>query len=410
VEPSPHDAAKAYIAVLRYLLGDWKPYIYKTENFGRSWELLTDGRNGIPANFPTRVVREDPEKAGLLYAGTDSGMFVSEDDGETWHAFQQNLAVTPITDIKVIRGDLAISTMGRSFWVLDNVTTLRQDAFWDSGDSAAVFKPKDSIRYRNIYQSNDDDVVPHFPPPAVVIDYRLAEGTLGTVRLDILDANGDTVNSYQGDSDDSEKEAEDEVIEDMNLSQLIAITNDSLPSQAGMNRFRWNMQHTGAWAEDEDDRYADGPLAKPGRYTARLTVGEIVLEQGFDLIVDPRVLAQGTSLDDISAQVDLSLQLVQLLSQSRKLEKQLTDEQEELEGKDNEISESEQKRLDQINGVLEQLKTADIVYPQPMLTGQISYLYNMINGADQAPGREAEDRYLVLRENLAAITASAQIE
>ena len=93
IELSPHDAATAYIAVLRYQLGDSKPYIYKTDNFGRSWNLLTDGRNGIPANEPTRVVREDPVNAGLLYAGTDSGMFVSIDDGETWHPFQQNLAI-----------------------------------------------------------------------------------------------------------------------------------------------------------------------------------------------------------------------------------------------------------------------------------------------------------------------------
>jgi photosystem II stability/assembly factor-like uncharacterized protein len=158
VEPSPHDAAKAYIAVLRYQFGDWSPYIFKTEDFGRRWQLLTNGRNGIPANLPTRVIREDPVKEGLLYAGTDSGMFVSLDDGENWHEFQQNLAVTPVTDIKVIRDDLAISTMGRSFWVLDNISTLRQDAFQDAGSNAVVFKPKDTIRYRQVYRAEDDSV------------------------------------------------------------------------------------------------------------------------------------------------------------------------------------------------------------------------------------------------------------
>ena len=407
VEPSPHDAAKAYIAVHRYQFGDRNPYLYKTDDFGRRWQLLTNGRNGIPEDFPTRVVREDPVKEGLLYAGTDSGMFISLDDGNSWHEFQQNLAVTPITDIKVIRGDLAISTMGRSFWVLDNISTLRQDAFQSSEDTTTVFKPKDAIRYRNVYRSNDDNVVPHFPAPAVVIDYRLADEVPDTIRLDIFDASGGIVNSYQSVAGSAEEENGDEVVADMNLSQELLIADESLLNEPGMNRFRWNMKHFGAWHEDDDERFKDGPLAKPGRYTARLTVGDDVSEQDFELVVDPRVLQQGTSLADISAQVDLSLQLVELLSEARKLEKRLTDEQENLEGKGDERSDAGQQRLDQIESVLEDLKTADIIYPQPMLTGQISYLYNMINTADQAPGKEAEDRFEVLALQLLEVTAVA---
>ena len=112
VEPSPHNPAKAYISVLRYQLGDAKPYLYKTTDYGKSWELIT---NGIPADFPTRVVREDPEREGLLYAGTEYGMFISFDDGKNWKPFQQNLPVTPITDLKIHRNDLVMSTMGRGF-------------------------------------------------------------------------------------------------------------------------------------------------------------------------------------------------------------------------------------------------------------------------------------------------------
>ena len=406
VEPSPHDAAKAYIAVLRYQFGDWNPYIYKTDDFGRRWQLLTNGRNGIPEGFPTRVVREDPVKEGLLYAGTDSGMYVSLDDGKSWHEFQQNLAVTPVTDIKVIRDDLAISTMGRSFWVLDNISTLRQDAFQDSVNDTVVFKPKDTMRYRQVYKSKVDGV-PHYPAPAVVIDYRLPDEVPDTIRLDILDASGGLVNSHESVAGDAEDETGDKVVEDMSLSQESVIADESLSNEAGMNRFRWNMKHLGAWHEDDDDRFRVGPLAKPGTYTVRLTVGEDVAEQSFDLMVDPRVLQQGTSLADISAQVDLSLQLVDLLSEARKLEKQLTDEQVDLEGKGDEKSEFEQRRLEQIEGVLEDLKTADIIYPQPMLTGQISYLYNMINTADQVPGKEAEDRFEVLALQLLEVTAAA---
>jgi hypothetical protein len=180
-----------------------------------------------------------------------------------------------------------------------------------------------------------------------------------------------------------------------------------LSNEPGTNRFRWNMKHLGAWDEDEDDRYTNGPLAKPGTYTARLTVGDVVAENSFDLVVDPRVLAQGTTLEDINAQVALSLQLVEMLSEARKLGEELTDEQEDLEDQADERSESGQQRLDQIESVLVKLKTDDIVYPQPMLTSQISYLYNMINTADQAPGKEAEDRFEVLDAQLREITAAA---
>ncbi|MDX1405544.1 MAG: hypothetical protein R3192_13440 [Woeseiaceae bacterium] len=408
VEPSPHNAAKAYIAVLRYQLGDWKPYIYKTEDFGGRWTLLTNGRNGIPENFPTRVVREDPVREGLLYAGTEFGMFVSLDDGATWHAFQQNLAVTPVTDITVVRGDLAISTMGRSFWVLDNITTLRQDAFRDDEVTTAVFKPKDTIRYRNVYPDNDEEVVPHYPQPAVVIDYRLPAVAPESLRLEILDASGDLVNAFQPAAGDH-SEGGDPVVDDMNLSRQTVIADESLSTQTGMNRFRWNMKHRGAWHEEEDERYKNGPLAKPGTYTVRLTAGESVSEQRFRLLMDPRVLVQGTTVAEVSSQVDLSLRLVDMLSEARRLEKRLADERDLLEKKGGEMSEPERLRLDRINGILAELETKDIIYPQPMLTDQIEYLYEMINTADQAPGGEALDRFAVLQEALrTAVTLAGE--
>ena len=406
VEPSPHDAAKAYIAVLRYQLGDWKPYLYKTDNFGKSWDLLTNGRNGIPADLPTRVVREDPVKEGLLYAGTDTGMFVSLDDGENWHPFQQNLAVTPVTDIRVIRDDLAISTMGRSFWVLDNISTLRQDGFQDAQADAVLFSPKDTIRYRQVYSPGEKGSVPDFPPPAVVIDYYLPENGPETINLDILNANGALVNSYVSAIEKADDENADEVVEDMVLSQANVITDDSLSSDAGMNRFRWNMKHFGAWDEDEEDRLSGGPLVKPGVYTARLTVATTVVEQVFEVVVDPRVLEQGTTLREISDQVDLELKLVALLSSSRMLEKKLGDEQETLKSNSDELPDADFQRLTMIESTLAELKTAEMVYPQPMLTDQIAYLYNMISRADQAPGKEAEDRFDELSAKFRALSTS----
>ena len=399
---------KAYVAVLRYQLGDSSPYIYKTENYGRRWELLTDGSNGIPADFPTRVVREDPVRAGLLFAGTEFGMFVSLDDGENWHTFQQNLGVTPVTDIRVIRGDLAISTMGRSFWVLDSIHTLRQPEFDGVGESAIVFEPKETIRYRNVYSGQSRSNVPDYPPPGVVIDYFLPENLETPVTLQINDAGGTLVNAYESVAadDEADESGADEVVEDMSESRTQVIADQSMSSDPGMNRFRWDMTHQGAWSDDDEKRFRDGPLARPGTYTVRLSAGASVSETSFELVVDPRVLEQGTSPADIDAQVEFELRAIDLLSAIRKLEKSVADEQTDLEKRRDELTEAEELRLIEVTDILGEIKSADIIYPQPMLSSQASYLYNMVKSADQAPGRDAEDRFRELTERLRELRAS----
>ena len=405
VEPSPHDAAKAYIAVLRYQFGDWKPYIYRTNDFGRSWDLLTDG-NGIPEDYPTRVVREDPDKVGVLYAGTEYGIFVSLDDGDTWHDFQQNLPVTPVTDIKIVRGDLAISTMGRSFWVLDNITTLQQDAINSLDSEPALFQPKTTIRYRRP-RGMPNTEVPDYPQPAVVIDYYLPENFSERLVMEILDDAGDVVNRFTNADEDSDDGPGEQALTDMGTNQTIFLVDDSLSTDAGLNRFRWTMRHFGAWHSNGDRRYQNGPMVKPGTYTVRLSAGDSTMEHAFELQVDPRVLAGGTTLADISAQVDLQLEITELLSSARRLEDELDTEQEELEELETEngLSAQQQARLENVNAVLSALQTAEGIYMEPMLTAQISYLYNMINAADQAPGQEAEMRFTELNQQLQALTA-----
>ena len=405
VEPSPHDAAKAYIAVLRYQFGDWKPYIYRTNDFGRSWDLLTDG-NGIPADYPTRVVREDPDKEGVLYAGTEYGIFVSLDDGDTWHDFQQNLPVTPVTDIKIVRGDLAISTMGRSFWVLDNITTLQQDAINSLDSEPALFQPKTTIRYRRP-RGMPNTEVPDYPQPAVVIDYYLPEDFSERLVMEMLDDAGSVVNRFTNADEDSDNGPGEQALTDMGTNQTIFLLDDSLSTDAGLNRFRWTMRHFGAWHSNEDRRYQNGPMVKPGTYTVRLSAGDSTMEHAFELQVDPRVLAGGTTPADISAQVDLQLEITELLSSARRLEDELDAEHEELAELETEngLSAQQQARLEKVNAVLTALQTAQGIYMEPMLTAQISYLYNMINAADQAPGQEAEMRFAELNQQFQALTA-----
>ena len=242
VEPSFHKNGKAFITILRYQLDDWKPYIFKTENFGRRWELLTDGLNGIPADYPVRVVREDPEQEGLLFAGTEYGLFISMDDGNNWHPFQQNLPITPITDIKIHRGDLVLSTMGRSFWIMDDISSLRQIAVMEQRPIAHLFVP--SAAYRMHYRPTGSNAVPSYPRPALNIDYYLASEPQGDISLDILDKDGQVIRSFT-----SAEPARDTAQSEPDMATGFSRRGGSpkLKKKAGMHRFAWDMRHAGPW-------------------------------------------------------------------------------------------------------------------------------------------------------------------
>ena len=393
VEPSPHDPGVAYIAVLRYQLGDYRPWIYRTDNYGKRWTLLSGRDSGIPADAPVRVVREDPVRRGLLYAGTESGVFVSFDEGRSWEPLQQNLPVTPVTDIRVHRGDLVLSTMGRGFWILDNVSVLRQAPLPELPAAGQLFAPDTALRYRPAAGDDDDDRggVPSYPTPAAIIDYYLPEAAPDTLLLEILDADGSIVNSFTVAAQDAAQSAGDDQSPemDMALNRPAAAALAHLPRDPGLNRFRWDMRHRGPWHEDADKRFTDGPLARPGVYTVRLTVGERVLEQPLTLRGDPRVSDLGVSDADIDAQVALQLEISALLGDARRLAQQLSSEQEQTDGR-------EVERGGVVTEVLAALETAEGTYQQPMLIDQIEYLASMLAGADQRPGADAFERFEAL--------------
>jgi len=189
IEPSPHRKGSAYYAVYRWLLGDYQPYIYRTDDYGKTWIRLTDGKNGIPADWPTRVVREDPNREGLLYAGTEFGIFLSFDNGAHWQTFQLNLPNVPVTDIKVHQKDLVVSTQGRAFWILDNISSLHQIAPQMAASDLHLFHPRDGYRTR---------VNPNVLGPT--IEYYLPAAPAGPVTIEILDAKGALINSYNSDA------------------------------------------------------------------------------------------------------------------------------------------------------------------------------------------------------------------
>ncbi|NNK87506.1 MAG: hypothetical protein HKO90_04425 [Flavobacteriaceae bacterium] len=380
VEPSPHNPAKAYISVLRYQLGDSKPYIYKTTNYGKSWQLLTNGDNGIPVDFPTRVIREDPVKEGLLFAGTEYGVFVSLDDGKQWKPFQQNLPVTPITDLKIHRDDIVLSTMGRGFWILNNISTLRQyDP--ESSEQNVLYKPKNTYRYR-LPAGSWGSSTPKYPRPSVKIDFYLAEKPDQPIRLEIKNASGRVV--YHIVSDTTKLKEQAKVVRDMATEDIRFITSKNLSVKKGLNRFKWDFSSTGAWHKEKDKRYKNGPIVPPGTYTATLTVGEWTANREFELLIDPRLQKAGGTSEDLNQQAELQGKVMALLEESRKLEDAL--EKEIKKTKD-------ETKLKELKATLTQLQTSKGIYMQPKLTDQISYLYSMINRADQLPGKDAYNRY-----------------
>ncbi len=405
VEPSPHNPAKAYIAVLRYQLGDPRPYIFKTEDYGKSWTLLTAAKNGIPADAPTRVVREDPVREGLLFAGTDAGMFLSFDDGENWQPFQQNLPITPVTDIKIHNNDLVLSTMGRGFWILDNITTLRQGAGADGKEQARLFQPPVTYSYRYRYSRGTEAVgAPDYPPPGVVIDYFLPEKSKNPLRLDILDESGRVVTTLLSSPDSTQKKSE--FLRDMATNHTVWLVSNSLKNEKGLHRFRWDLRHPGAWDANDSRSYRNGPRVSPGRYTLRLGVDGTALEQSFNLLLDPRVEKAGVTLDDVKKQEELSLKIVALLSEAKHLAHDIEKEENQLKSKKDALTEAEKQRLEVLDDLNKKLNTERKQhYAQPMLLNQISYLYSVISRADQMPGRDAFERYEELAKEVEGLKA-----
>lgn len=395
VEPSVHQEGKAYFTSLRYQLGDWKPYIFKTEDFGNSWTLLTTGDNGIPADFPVRVVREDPDREGLLYAGTEYGLFISFDDGNNWQSMQQNLPVTPITDLKVHRKDLVISTMGRSFWILDNLTALQKAQDQIAAADAYLFAPRQAYRMR--YRGNSKNSLPHYPSNGATIDYYLKSKPKGNMVLDIINNEGMIIRSFTSanNSETDNTNAEPSMATGFSRQGVTPI----LKTEPGLHRFRWDLRHNGVWDKDPKKSGRSGPTVAPGDFTVRLMVDGNTMEQTLTIRMDPRI--EDVSQEDIVAQESLNLQITSLRSEAKQMienikkrRKEIADEKKGKKKKDD--LEKEDLRLQEVEN---QLITAEGRYMKPMLLDQLRYLAYMLDAADQKPGKDAYDRFEELTQS-----------
>ena len=387
VEPSPHKESKAYFCALRYQLGDWNPYVYKTLDYGKHWTLLTNGNNGIPNNYPVRIMREDPEVEGLLYAGTEFGLYISLDDGKTWKSFQQNLPITPVTDIKIFRKDLMISTMGRSFWILDNISPLHQ---LSQAKKSIVFlyKPVDTHRYH--YSGTPKTNVPYYPAPSVIIDYYLKSTPAGDIRIDILSDNR-VVRTFSSFTRNDTSKAEGK-----NMATGF-VKNDlkaDLEKSDGAHRIRWDMLHEGPWDKDPSKSKKGGPLAKPGIYEVRMEVDGQNFVQSFKILPDPRLLGKVTN-NDMAAQETLALQVRDLEDSAKRIANKVLAQRKGLSlmMKAKKTSDSQIELDKQLSKLEEELVTKEGPYQKPMLIDQLNYLKSLLDQADQRPGKDVYDRY-----------------
>ena len=270
IDVSPHDKATAYIATTRYKFNDHTPGLYKTTDYGKTWVKIN---NGIPANAFTRVVREDEVRKDLLFAGTELGVFISFDGGKEWSAFQSNLPVTPITDLRIHKGDLIAATSGRSFWVLDDLSLIRQYKKDQTG--LVLFQPEDAIianGFSAMNSSNPSGVSSRGgvnPSNGVVIYYQLPESKAADViTLEIKNANGNIIRTFSSKPDSLYK-----------YWDGAPSANPVLSRQKGLNRFVWDMRYStlpGVPNTYIESSYA-GHKASPGTYTLVLKAGDKVV-------------------------------------------------------------------------------------------------------------------------------------
>lgn len=282
IEIDPFNKGGVYIVGTKYKTGDYKPYIYKSENYGKSWKQIT---NGIGLEDFTRAMRADSKRKGLLYAGTERGMYISFDDGKNWKPFQLNLPIVPITDLAIKNDNLIAATQGRSFWMIDDLTPLHQLTSDALKENVILFKPQDSYRMGG-GRGRTSKTAGTNHPGGVAINYYVKEkGDKDVVSLSIYDNKNELIKTYSTKPNKKKKE-------------------EKLTVKDGNNIFYWNMMYPGAkrvrgmilwWAS------LSGPMALPGDYKVTLKVGDVSKSQNFTILKNP---VSETTLADAKAQFD----------------------------------------------------------------------------------------------------------
>jgi photosystem II stability/assembly factor-like uncharacterized protein len=292
IDPSVHDPGRAVISVFRFMSGDFQPYVFRTNDYGRTWQRLTTGRNGIPSGHYVRVVREDRNRRGLLYAGTEFGLYVSFDDGAQWQSLQLNLPVAPVSDLQVVRQDLVVSTFGRGLWVLDDLSVLEQLDPRTATGRPHLFKPRDGVRPA----ANGS-----YPPVdgGATVSYYLAED-VHPVTIEIRDAGGARVALYT--SPPPGEQAASGLPLDF---ERVFGGRNVVTGHRGLNRFRWTARRSPPYGPEPVDSLfgLHGPFVIPGDYKVTVTAGAWSATETLTIRPDPRV---STTLAEYEAQFRLA--------------------------------------------------------------------------------------------------------
>ena len=429
VEPSHFDAGTAYVAANRFQLGERQPIIFKTTDYGRSWTRIVKGFD--PEHF-ARVVREDPKRRGLLFAGTERGVYVSFDDGAEWRPFRRGLPMVPVHDLKIKDRDLIAATHGRSFWVIDDITPLRQIAPAVTQKSAHLFQPAVAMRtdwgggfFAMLAMLTGGAGVGTNPPSGAVVQYHLATAHQ-VVSLDILDGAGKIVAHFTSDADPATladsiaSVGKPPAMPDFEELFMRAPRPPRVPNKAGINRFTWDMRYPGAARFDGLIFWAGsttGPIAPPGRYTVRLSAPGVTESVPLIIVRDPRA---DVSDADLKAQFDLLMAIREKVSEAnyavrtvRNMRAQLSERVPKLSGASadefkalagdmgKELSAGEQE----IYQVRNQSMEDPLNFPIK-LNNQLASLSDMVASGNYRPTKQAREAFQSLSADLAKQTAA----
>ena len=388
IEPSPFDAATAYIAVDGHKLDNFKPYIFKTSDYGKTW---TKTVTGLPDNIYVHAVREDPKRKGLLYAGTETGIYVSFNDGANWQPLQLNLPVTPVHDMIIHDDALVVATHGRSFWVLDDLSPLRQAAATIAAEDAHLFTPNTAFRTREGHMNPRRYPIGENPQSGAILYYYLKDAPKDPAKLELLDASGKVIRSYSSEEKKTDT-GPDEGERDLPVEHI--------PVKPGLNLFIWDLRYEQPAKVPGliyDAGEPAGPLALAGKYQARLTVAGKSQTAQFEVKMDPRVQ---TSADDLQKQFDLMQKMSQRQDQMNKTVIAIRDLRTQLQALEKRIGASDEskplvaastdlrKKISAIEEELVQVNSKSSEdqanYPT-MLNSKLGHLQSLVDSADAAP-------------------------
>jgi len=422
IEASHFETGTAYAAINSFRLDDLRTHMYRTRDFGKSWTEIT---NGIPSGGASNAVREDPERQGLLFVGTEGSVFVSFDDGDNWQPLQLNLPHTSMRDLAIHGDDLIVGTHGRSFWILDDITPLRQMSAEIAKVPVTLYKPQEAIRFR--WNRNTDTPLPpdipagKNPPDGAILDYYLAGPSSKPVTLEILDADNHLVRRY---SSADKPEPLEKIAATNPIPTYWVRPQQILSAEAGMHRFVWDMHYPPPDALNREFPISAivhdtphlplGAWAMPGKYTVRLAVDGKTYTQPLTVRMDPRVK---TSNVDLRKQFEMLAGIVEgmnetfeALQQVRALRPQLADRAGKAKGAladslnalDKQVTELEGASQGAFFGVPPSGKRPENLSTLNQHFGQ---LLNVVDSADAAPATQASAVYLELEGSLEKLLA-----